>query len=186
MSHGTGTDSWSMDRSCNRKAAPVTFISLPELTQKSNKVELLKLINMVKRRLSSSLADGPEGFASSGIIDLTATAVATVVVPARPGMFFVSTGARFRHVATSGVAATDPVLQCGNNGTADNVVPAAAAPTAVSFATGAPFSSPLTLATNLTLVDMATPILAAVTTAATGVALVWQGVVEITGYYVNP
>jgi hypothetical protein len=163
------------------KDGAVTFIDLPEVTQRSTPPEVRKLLNTTKRQLSTLIDDVPISCSISEYIDLLKTGTYEVVSQ-RPGFFFVPLFARFFHKVTTGAAGTPPTVSAGNNGAVDNVIAAAAAPSNADFGLGAPQSTPLTLRTNFALIDMATPILAHVATAATG-PTAWSGRLHIVGYY---
>jgi hypothetical protein len=166
----------------------MSFLNLPQIQPaRAGKDQTFKLINQLTRQLATFIPDVPQAVAVSGLINLAPTTVPAIVevVPPRPGFYFIASGAWFVHKTTTGTATGAPALCCGNDASAVNVVPVAAIPGTAEHAAGAPRATPLTLATSLALVDMATPILAAVTVAATGTgSFAWSGYVHIAGHYV--
>lgn len=121
----------------------------------------------------------------SAEIDLAATSTGTIVIPARPGWYFLLFTVRFFHTTTSGTASTAPTLKIGNSVTIDNMVPSASAPATSAHLAGAPNLSTLSPASQPKPVDLATPVTCSVTTAATGTGgFAWKVRIELQGVYV--
>jgi len=166
----------------------VSFLNLPQIQPaRASKEQTFKLLNQITSQLATYIPQMPQAVGVSGLINLASATVPVIVevIPPRPGFYFIASAAWFVHKTTTGTATGAPALCCGNDASAVNVVPVAAVPGTGEHAAGAPRATPLTLAASLALVDMATPILAAVTVAATGTgSFAWSGYVHIAGHYV--
>lgn len=121
-------------------------------------------------------------------LDLTATSSDTVIVPARPGFFFVpvpsSNCFRLRVTAKAGTLSTSPTINIGNNGAETNYFPSGTPNLSTPFTAGVGSTFTLGGGPNIVMADMSAPIRIDVTAAATGTGLTFGARVSITGYYI--
>src|SRR5579872_2030442 len=102
-------------------------------------------------------------------VDLTVVGT-TILIPPMPGYLFLQvTSQQFINKITTGNISTNPTTSAGNNATNDNVMSSSALPSIARFALGVNgISGGLPVNGTAVMVDLASPVLFAVTVAATG------------------
>lgn len=141
-----------------------------QVKQKNADGTATALGGIYNQNLSAGGAIPQVAFASVAALDGYTLAASVTVIPAMPGKFWIPIAGRAIVITATGTCTGATAIKCGNNGTTDNVSSGGSVPTVAAWNGGPGAIGSLAsngAAANVGI-DLTTPVVATVTTAATG------------------